>query len=518
MSAVVAAARLEVLGAASAPKGRVSGAYPTPSGLFEPYANYTTGSVPQAVAVGDVTGDGLNDVLLTTSFYFDAINDYKLFVFRQLPDGTLAAPIRLVTMGTYANRPESVTIADVNGDARNDVLIGNSGAAIGVFYQNMSGGLEPVVLHATPDSKCVRVADLNDDGRSDIVGLGWGTSTVSVLLQQVDGTLASPAVYWAPHSGYDDLEVGDLNHDGLTDVIAMSGQLSATPNVSVLYQSPSGTLGGLTSRSVGVPFQLTHGIGIGDVNTDGRNDIVASYGSYDLALFLQSSDGTLGVLPVTLPSSAGAGIPPRAVEVADVDGDGRDDVLVLHTGSALSVYQQRAGGAFGPEELDGIPHAGHVNPHGLAIGDINHDGWPDVVIANEDNGLVVLRHVPMTPRGYYPVPPCRVLDTRVVEGPIQANTERTFTAAGSCGVPADAGAVAINVTAVNAGDLGDLRLYPAGAPMPLSSTINFDTGRTRANNAVISLGTGGGISVRCDMSIVSTASVHMVVDVYGYFR
>jgi hypothetical protein len=207
---------LEVLGPRSVPPAaRASyGAPATASGLFEPYVVYPTGSWPEAVAIGDVTGDGVNDVVMVTSFNFDDANDYKLFVFQQLPDGTLAAPVKLPTMGTYTNRPESVAIGDVNGDGLNDVIVGNAGAAIGIFYQNKSGGLDPVELHATPDSKCVRVADLNDDGRFDIVGLGWATNTVSVLLQQPSGTLASPAVYSAPHSGYDDLEVGDLGPPG----------------------------------------------------------------------------------------------------------------------------------------------------------------------------------------------------------------------------------------------------------------------------------------------------------------
>ena len=207
--------------APAAPQALLSAA---PSGLFEPYTAIATGSWPEAVAIGDVTGDGRNDVALVTSFYFDAANDYKLFVFPQLPDGTLDAPVKYPAAGTYTSSPETVAIGDVNGDGRNDVVVGNGGDAIGVFYQNASGTLDPVSLHPTVDSKCVRIADLNHDGRLDIVGAGRGTDTVTVLLQQAGGTLAAPVVYSAPHGGYDDLEVGDLNGDGWTDVAVMSGQ------------------------------------------------------------------------------------------------------------------------------------------------------------------------------------------------------------------------------------------------------------------------------------------------------
>jgi FG-GAP-like repeat len=488
---------------------------------FEPYVAYATGSFAEAVAVGDVTGDGLNDIALVTSFALDQENDFKLFVFRQLPDGTLAPPIKLATRGSS----ESVTIGDVNGDARNDVIVGNFATAIGVFYQNASGGLEPVVLHPTPDSRRVRVADLNDDGRFDVVGLGAGTNTVSVLPQQAGGTLASPVVYSVPNSAFEDLEVGDLDHDGLTDVVVLNGFEFAAPQVSVLYQLATGTLGRLASRLMGANH--LGGIGVGDVSADGRSDIVVSYGgnlpTSNVALFLQSPDGTLGTTASTIPSFN----IPQPVELADIDGDRLDDVLVAHGGwAALGVYQQLPGGGLGPEAQYLLPYASLYNPHGLAVGDINHDGLPDVVIADYNHGLVVLRHVPMapSPAGYYPVTPCRMLDTRVVSRPLPANTYRTLTAAGSCGVPADALAVAINVTAVDARNLGDFRLYAAGAPVPLSSTINFAPGRPRANNAITTLGPGGRISVRCDMPVDqdpaqgSPASAHLVIDVYGYFR
>jgi len=409
-----------------------------------------------------------------------------------------------------------VAVGDVNGDGRNDVVIGNGGAAIGVFTQDENGGLNPVVLYPTVDSECVRIADLNNDGRNDVVGLGWGTNTVSLLLQKADGTLQAPVVYSAPHSGYDDLEVGDLNHDGLTDVVVMSGGLS--PNISVLYQQVGGTLGGLTSRFVGTS-ERTSGIGVGDLTDDALSDIVASYGgnrpSSGLALFSQQPDGSLAVLPSTVPSYD----IPEPVEVADVDGDGRADVIVAHGGwNALGVYRQGPTGGLGAEALEPIPYASHYNPHGLAVGDINGDGTRDVVIADYNNGLVVLRHVADAESAvnYYTVAPCRILDTRNTS-PLRGGEERPFVVVGSCGLPAETRAVALNITAIKPGDLGNLRLYPAGGAVPTTSTINFSAGTTRANNAILRVGASG-LAVRCYLPPGSTATVHLVVDVYGYFR
>jgi hypothetical protein len=489
----------------------------TTSGLFEPYVAYPTGSWPEAAAIGDVTGDRLSDVLLVTSYYFDPDSDYKLFVYRQQADGTLADPVKYTTGGTYPMPPRTVAVGDVNGDGRNDVVVGNGGAAVGVFYQNVSGTLDPVVLHSTIDSQCVRIADLDSDGRLDVVGAGWATGTVTVFRQQADGLLAAPLVYPAPHSGYDDLEVGDLDHDARADVAVMSGQLYATPNVSVLYQQPGGTLGGLVSRFVGVN-QLSHGLGVGDVTADGRNDVVLSYGGNQpdsrLAVFAQAVDGTLPTTPTPLPSYD----IPEPVEVADLSVDRRADVLVAHGGfQQLGVYVQGAGGVLGAETLDPIPYASHYNPHGLAVGDVDNDGLPDVAIADYNNGLVVLRHAPAPPAQFYTTAPCRLLDTRTGGQPLLANTDRAFAAIGRCGVPTDVRALSINLTAVDPGASGHLRLHSWGPPPP-SSSLNFVAGRTRANNAILPLGSTGEILVRCVMPAAPTAAVHLVIDVNGYFR
>jgi ELWxxDGT repeat protein len=127
------------------------------------------------------------------------------------------------------------------------------------------------------------------------------------------------------------------------------------------------------------------------------------------------------------------------------------------------------------------------------------------------------------PGQFYALAPCRVADTRNAPGPsgepsLGANTTRTFPVTGLCGLPPTAKAVAINVVVVNETDFGDLRLYPAGSPVPGSSTVNFSVQKVRSNNAVIPVGLDGEISVRCDMPSASTGLTHFLFDVYGYFQ
>ncbi|HEX6738628.1 MAG TPA: hypothetical protein VF310_10165, partial [Vicinamibacteria bacterium] len=122
------------------------------------------------------------------------------------------------------------------------------------------------------------------------------------------------------------------------------------------------------------------------------------------------------------------------------------------------------------------------------------------------------------PFAFHALLPCRLVDTRVSGPALAANTTRTFTLTGQCQVPSDASAVAVMLIAVRPGDPGDLRLYPAGLPLPNSSALAFNRNRDRAGNAIVPLGLGGQVDVRCDMPAGSAASTHFVLDVFGYWR
>ncbi len=132
------------------------------------------------------------------------------------------------------------------------------------------------------------------------------------------------------------------------------------------------------------------------------------------------------------------------------------------------------------------------------------------------------------PYSFFPLTPCRVVDTRNAVGPqggpaLAANTVRSFTIIGvnGCGIPATAKAAAMNVTAIQATDAGDLRIWPYQSPVPLASVINFSTADfALANGAIIPLANISGIdiSVQTDMPPGSTGTVNLVIDVAGYFQ
>ncbi len=123
--------------------------------------------------------------------------------------------------------------------------------------------------------------------------------------------------------------------------------------------------------------------------------------------------------------------------------------------------------------------------------------------------------------GLYLVTPCRLIDTRNANGPyggpaLGSGAVRNVIATGQCGVASGATSLALNVTVVSPAGGGWLTLYPgpSGSPLPSNSTINYTTGKTRANNAVISLGSDGSLNVYNS----GPATVNFIIDVNGYFK
>ena len=118
---------------------------------------------------------------------------------------------------------------------------------------------------------------------------------------------------------------------------------------------------------------------------------------------------------------------------------------------------------------------------------------------------------------FFTLPPCRLADTRDPPGPfggeaLATGVERVFTVIGRCGIPATATSVSLNVTVTQPGSQGHVLFYPGGTSPPLVSTLNFRTGQTRANNAVVPLGAGGTLGAQ------SAAPTHIIIDVNGYFE
>ncbi|HEX9149593.1 MAG TPA: hypothetical protein VF958_10575 [Thermoanaerobaculia bacterium] len=117
------------------------------------------------------------------------------------------------------------------------------------------------------------------------------------------------------------------------------------------------------------------------------------------------------------------------------------------------------------------------------------------------------------------VTPCRIVDTRNAPGPyggpaLPGNGIRDFALAGQCGIPGTAKSVAVNLTVVQPASDGYFTAFAAGGSLPLASMLNFLAGQTKANNAVLPLGTGGAVTIFNG----GAGAAHVLIDVTGWFE
>jgi hypothetical protein len=376
-----------------------SGAAHATSDLFLPYVVYPTGARPGTVATGDVNGDGRDDVVVASR------GDGNIEVFLQNDSAGLDGSTEYSSGEEHSSLGwGSVDIGDLNDDGNEDVLVAVKDG-VGVFLQNQAGSLDPMLRYPSNHSSNtnvhkLRIGDFNSDGLRDVVSIDWGThahnADVDVFLQNASGTLDPAVTYQLARGWYDDLDVGDVNGDGLQDIVVMSGELSAYNNIGVLLQRSDGTLGTATYYDF-EGYGLSPGFAVGDVSGDALQDIVVSYGGRVpdsfVATLLQNAAGTLQS-PVAYSSYD----IPGPVDIGDFDLDGRGDVVVAHggvfgvQGHAVGIYLGLEDGTLADEELYDVPYG--WRPRELAIGDMNGDGANDLAVADFRHGLVILYHTP----------------------------------------------------------------------------------------------------------------------------
>jgi hypothetical protein len=266
-------------------------------------------------------------------------------------------------------------VADVNHNGRPDLLVANAGSnSVSVLLGNGNGTFAAAQNFATGTSpEAVAVADLNGDGKPDLIVANDGSSSVSVLLGNANGTFLN-AVNFAVGSGPSSVAVADVNGDGTPDLI-VANYGSNRGSVLENNRAPSGTGTFPGRQDFGVGLS-PRSVAVADVNGDGRPDlVVANGGSNSVSVLLGNGNGTFQSAV-----NYGVGSSPFSVAVADVNGDGRPDLVVANYDSnGVSVLLGNGNGTFQSAVNFGVGSY----PLSVAVADVNGDGRPDLVTAND---------------------------------------------------------------------------------------------------------------------------------------
>ena len=300
--------------------GTGTGTFPA---MATTYPSGTTNGDVNTVAVGDVNADGKPDLVALNG------TDSTVGVLLGTGTGTFGtAATYSVGSSTY---PSGLALADLNGDGRADMLVANNlTSAIGVLLSRSTGGLGAATQLPTSDRpQSLATGDMNGDGKPDLV-VGTVAGDLLVLLGSGTGTLAPPsAAYPSGGTSVQQVRLGDVNGDGQLDVVTAN---TFENTVSVLLGTGTGALGAAISYVAGSD-SAPSSVALGDVNRDGRLDLAtANYARNSAGVLLGQAAGGF-VTPATQ-FSTGSNSAPQDVAVADVNGDGRPDLVTANSTTA----------------------------------------------------------------------------------------------------------------------------------------------------------------------------------------
>jgi len=360
-----------------------------------------TGIGPGQVVLGDFDGDGRVDLVIADGGAAD------LSIYQNIStNGTLAFAPRLVIPMMPGNgfNPFSVAVADMDGDGKLDIVAINAASNLVSVVRNVSSpGLlttnsfaPRIDFSGGNGMRGVTTRDLNGDGRPDIAVVDWNDNTVSVFQNQstIGNISFATRQYFAVGSNPSDVAVADLDGDGYPD-LAVANMNGAT--ISVLRNLGAG--GNIAGDSFApqvvfaTPGQC-YDVKIGDVDGDDKPDILTANWAGNISVLRNLTSGpgiTTGSFAPHVDFSLGGW--GNGIALGDLDGDGLPDIAaVSQINSLLSLFHNASTpGSFTIESLSNrVDFASGYNPAHVVLGDLNGDGKPDVVFGNDYSSNVFI--------------------------------------------------------------------------------------------------------------------------------
>lgn len=342
---------------------------------------------PGSIALGDVNHDGKPDLVIASGAGIAVL-------FGQGDGRFLAAPASPIQV---LEHPNEMALRDFNGDGKLDLaLAGHDSYGVTLMFGDGAGGFalaphSPVIMKEgqQPHTHGLDAGDLNGDGKLDLVLVNSDDSDVSVVFGDgAGGFTRAPSPFPVGPSPYPGA-IGDVNADGHLDIIATSTsrrtpeEEAATRALTVLLNDGRGTF-----TTVRVPLRtiLPWFVVVADVNGDGKADLLATHAERrELTVVLGEGNGRFveaSGSPFDLGRSA------WRLAALDFNADGKTDVAAA-AGDGVCLLLGDGRGRFQP--APGSPFATGKGTWQLAAGDVNGDGKPDIAATNlESDSVTVL--------------------------------------------------------------------------------------------------------------------------------
>ena len=328
----------------------------------------------QAVSIIDLDGDGLGDFVFTTPVNPNGALA-TTYVRYGRADGTLEDPVQLVTGDTLRCMLDQLTVADLDGDGRKDVVVGGSWCGWHVLRQVASRVFVVAEQSNYLVTGPISAVDLDGDGLLELVGLATLNGDTQLFVWHQDGSNRfrfSPGRVNLSVSYGNKVRVADLDGDGRADlVISATGRV--TEDIIVFRQQSDGSF--IRNQILTTGEGQASDFAVGDIDGDGRPDIVVAAGGNSpvyLAIFHQQPDHSFGA-----PEHRSSYDIPAQIALSDLNGDGRLDIVVKHSGwGHVGTYLQQADGTLSAESL----YVAGYGSSELAVGDLTCDSRPDIVL------------------------------------------------------------------------------------------------------------------------------------------
>ena len=346
-------------------------------------SDFSVGTGPQAVEVGDIDGDGKLDL---------AVGNYSSKTVSILRNTSSSGSISFITTSNYtiSTNPSSIAIEDIDGDGQLDLAVANydySANNLSVFRNTSSSGSISLAMAvnfsvgASPVS--VTSGDIDGDGKKDLAIANSDNATVSLLRNtSSSGSISFATTSIAVGSSPRSVRMGDIDSDAKLDLVVAN---ASSMTVSTLRNtSSSGSISFATSIDVSFPSTSRMAV-IEDLDVDGKLDL-AVLNSTQYTIWVLKNITTSSSINFLVASSFSAGTIPTSVAIGDLDGDGKADMAVTNQSSNnVSVFLNTSSSSASFTRTDFS--VGNL-PTSVAMADLDGDGKLDMAVTNNSSNTV----------------------------------------------------------------------------------------------------------------------------------